>query len=268
MKTTDDCYTPPEVYDAILGWAMKEYDIPKSTKIIRPFYPGGDYINATYANECIVVDNPPFSILGEIIDFYNSQNIDYFLFAPGLTLFTYGERCNLVVADGRIVYENGANVNTSFVTNMGNFKILISPELHSVIDNAMNVRKKAEIEKYDYPPNVISAARLNRYIRAGVEIRISETECRFIRQLESQKKSGKSIFGAGFLISTRAANRIKDVEKSLCATEEKRKEWHLSESERRIIEEMDLCSDANRTIVVWKKSKPKIVKSEQMRMDI
>ncbi len=215
-----------------------------------------------------MVDNPPFSILSEIIDFYNAQNIDYFLFAPGLTLFTYGERCNLVVADGKIIYENGANVNTSFVTNMGNFKILVSPGLHSAIDRALNVRKKPALAQYDYPPNVISAARLNKYIKAGIEIRISESECRFIRSLDSQKKAGKSIFGAGFLISTRAANRITDIEKIYVKKFENRKEWKLSENERRIIDAMDLNPDANRGIVVWEKSKPQIEKSEQMRMDI
>jgi hypothetical protein len=26
-KTTDDCYTPPEVYETIKGWACEEYGI-------------------------------------------------------------------------------------------------------------------------------------------------------------------------------------------------------------------------------------------------
>lgn len=39
-KTTDDCYTPPEIYEAIKKWACEKYGIDPQ-KIIRPFYPGG-----------------------------------------------------------------------------------------------------------------------------------------------------------------------------------------------------------------------------------
>ena len=39
-KTTDDCYTPPEIYEVIKKWACEKYRID-SKKIIRPFYPGG-----------------------------------------------------------------------------------------------------------------------------------------------------------------------------------------------------------------------------------
>ena len=39
-KTTDDCYTPENIYNAVKEWACKEYGInPKN--IVRPFYPGG-----------------------------------------------------------------------------------------------------------------------------------------------------------------------------------------------------------------------------------
>lgn len=38
-KTTDDCYTPPLIYEAVKAWACKEYNID-SNKIVRPFYPG------------------------------------------------------------------------------------------------------------------------------------------------------------------------------------------------------------------------------------
>lgn len=39
-KTTDDCYTPAIVYDAISKWVQNEYGVNAST-FIRPFYPGG-----------------------------------------------------------------------------------------------------------------------------------------------------------------------------------------------------------------------------------
>lgn len=59
-KTTDDCYTPPAVYETIKDWACREYDIDPS-KVVRPFYPGGDYERFDYSGGAVVVDNPPFS---------------------------------------------------------------------------------------------------------------------------------------------------------------------------------------------------------------
>lgn len=66
-KTTDDCYTPPLVYGAIAEWVEREYSV-KRADFIRPFYPGNDYKRFDYTGK-IVVDNPPFSILVQIIDF-------------------------------------------------------------------------------------------------------------------------------------------------------------------------------------------------------
>lgn len=62
-KTTDDCYTPPLVYEAIADWVANEYKLDKS-KFMRPFYPGGDYEKEDYSGG-VVVDNPPFSILSK-----------------------------------------------------------------------------------------------------------------------------------------------------------------------------------------------------------
>lgn len=39
-KTTDDCYTPPEIYEAVKEWACEEYGIDRK-RIVRPFYLGG-----------------------------------------------------------------------------------------------------------------------------------------------------------------------------------------------------------------------------------
>ena len=85
-KTTDDCYTPPEVYDAVLAWVRAEYDIADDVPIVRPFWPGADYERAAYPDGCVVVDNPPFSILAKIIRFYQAHGVRFFLFAPSLTL--------------------------------------------------------------------------------------------------------------------------------------------------------------------------------------
>lgn len=86
-KTTDDCYTPENIYDAVADWVAEEYGLSRR-QFVRPFYPGGDYKSEKYPKGAVVVDNPPFSILAEIIKFYNANNVKFFLFAPTLTLFT------------------------------------------------------------------------------------------------------------------------------------------------------------------------------------
>ncbi|MEF2675889.1 MAG: hypothetical protein U0M70_06610 [Eubacteriales bacterium] len=78
-KTTDDCYTPPEIYEAVKEWACAEYSIDPGT-VVRPFWPGGDYEAFDYPEGCTVIDNPPFSILKKICDFYAQKGIKYFLF--------------------------------------------------------------------------------------------------------------------------------------------------------------------------------------------
>lgn len=119
--TTDDCYTPPEVYDAVRDWVCAEYGIDPAG-IVRPFYPGGDYERHEYPDGCTVLDNPPFSILTKICEFYLQHGIRFFLFAPGLTAFSSRNvvmRTTHIVCEAKITYANGAIVGTAFVTNLG-----------------------------------------------------------------------------------------------------------------------------------------------------
>ena len=85
-KTTDDCYTPPTIYEIVKQWACNEYGIDPA-KVVRPFYPGGDYKAFPYPDGAVVIDNPPFSILASICTFYLEHGIPFFLFAPSLTCF-------------------------------------------------------------------------------------------------------------------------------------------------------------------------------------
>lgn len=64
-KTTDDCYTPENIYNAVRDWVCREYGIDPAD-IVRPFWPGGDYERFPYTEKSVVVDNPPFSIVSKI----------------------------------------------------------------------------------------------------------------------------------------------------------------------------------------------------------
>lgn len=149
-KTTDDCYTPPAVYAAVLEWVKEEIGIPDGLEVIRPFYPGGNYQAENYADK-VVIDNPPFSILSEIVRFYHARGIPFFLFAPRMTCLS-GEKAgmeNLTAVFGckDITYENGANVPTAFLTNMmGDVKIRVSETLEAAL-KAAKAAKPSEKKK-------------------------------------------------------------------------------------------------------------------------
>ena len=150
-KTTDDCYTPEIVYNAIADWVANEYNLDKSVFFFF-FYPGGDYERFDYGNK-IVVDNPPFSILSQIIKFYVDKGIKFFLFAPTLVLCRYGDYCTVLPIGGDVTYENGAVVNTSFATNLEPHEIRARtpPTLYKAVDeaNKINTQKdKKSLPKY------------------------------------------------------------------------------------------------------------------------
>ena len=161
-RTTDDCYTPDNIYEAVASWVSGEYGI-KREDMVRPFYPGGDYRREEYPEGCCVVDNPPFSILAEIIRFYDTEGIRFFLFAPALTLFSSSSSCVTCITLGvSVTYENGANVSTSFVTNLDEVRIRTAPDLYEVVEAANDVNLEAmhaDLPKYSYPDEVMTASR-------------------------------------------------------------------------------------------------------------
>lgn len=232
-KTTDDCITPDAVYRAVLNWVTNEYALKPETRIIRPFWPGGDYLAENYDGDCVVVDNPPFSILSEICKYYDSHGIRFFLFAPQLTLFSIARgEMNYIVCDADVVYENGAKVNTSFITNMGDVKIYVCPQLKNAVLAASNLNVVNK-PKYNYPRNVINSSRLGLTLAKGIELKAYQKDVCFTRALDAQKEMKKAIFGAGFYLSDRIADKIVVNNVNDVTT------WELSERERKIIDKLN-----------------------------
>ncbi len=234
--TTDDCYTPQNIYEAIRDWAVEHYGL-QGAPVVRPFYPGGDYERETYPDGCVVIDNPPFSILSQICRFYMEHGVRFFLFAPALTLFSvFGGECNYLPMSCRITYENGADVRTSFVTNLGSWKIETSPELWALVDelNTQNTREDTpELPGYTYPDCVMTPIRIAPTSK-WMALRFRSGEVQFIRALDEQKEQGKAVYGGGFLLSEKAAAEKAAAEK---AAAEKREQfvWTLSEREKAIV---------------------------------
>ena len=209
-KTTDDCYTPPEIYEVIKDWVCKRYNIDPGN-VIRPFWPGGDYEKDEYPPGCVVVDNPPFSILKNICEFYLERGIPFFLFAPALTVLngkTTWNRMNHIVCDCSIVYENGATVKTSFVTSFEpETAAETSPELTRLVNDTtekLRQEKSRTLPKYEYPDHIVTAAMMQKMARYGVHFRVRREECSLC-DLDAQRAMKKEIYGSGLLLSDQAA---------------------------------------------------------------
>ena len=229
-KTTDDCYTPPEIYDVVLDYVVKRYGIDRD-KVVRPFWPGGDYEREEYPEGCCVVDNPPFSLLARIIDFYMSNGVGFFLFAPTLTCLSSRKHLmdiNHIVCHTNITYENGAKVNTSFVTNLDTDGTGLEscPELSDAINAMDNELQKATVKtvgNYVFPDEVVTAAKVNWFSAHHTPYKLNRRDCVPISTLDAMGKKG--IFGGGLLLSNSAAAE------RAAATK-----WQLSERERKLVE--------------------------------
>ena len=228
-KTTDDCYTPPEIYEAVKDWAIKEMDWGGRT-VIRPFWPGGDFENFDYPAGCVVIDNPPFSIVSKIVKFYEDHGVDYFLFAPHLTCMGSRSARSRICVGVQITYENGAKVSTSFVASKGPL-IRSAPDLYRILSeaNAANIKTKKAPPKpvYTYPDNVMTSTAVGLLSKYGIEYR--EDIGVFVRAMDAQRRAGKSIFGAGYIVPEEAARKAQEALRK--AQKEKEQRWELSARE-------------------------------------
>lgn len=234
-KTTDDCYTPEPVYEAVKDWAVSEYGL-QGREIVRPFYPGGDYESFDYPDGCVVIDNPPFSIVSQICRDYTSWGVSFFLFAPTLTNLST-RNVNHVITGEQITYANGAHVNTSFVTSLGDCIARTAPTLADAIEKAQETDKPTALPKYAYPDNLLTVNDLGKMGKAGIDFRVSSGL--YVNALDAQKPLGKGVFGSGLLIS--------DEDAELKRAELKRAErevitFELSRRERQLIEHLEVTS--------------------------
>ena len=206
-KTTDDCYTPENVHEAVMAWVEREYGLDRKD-FLRPFWPGGDYRSADYPAGTVVVDNPPFSLRKQIVDFYMARGVRFFLYSPALTLLTRRQDVCHIATGVSVTYENGAEVPTSFVTNLEGSILRTAPELYRAISLADQENRRAlhkSLPKYSYPDQVVTAAIAQRWCKYGIEYSVGPEDCVSVGALDEQKKAGKSIFGDGLLLSERAA---------------------------------------------------------------
>lgn len=226
--TTDDCYTPPAVYEVVKQWAIRTRGW-EGRKVVRPFYPGGDYQTFNYPDGCVVIDNPPFSILSQICKWYNTHKIPYFLFAPMLTFLSTDCPCH-IGANCTIEYENGAKVNTAFVSSVGCL-LESAPDLYRLVNEVQEKERAVKVRhlpKYNYPANVMTANLLGQLSRYGISYKNNNGVP--VRALDSQKEKGKNIYGKGYFV---ADNKL--AEKLKAEKLKAENTWILSPREQAIV---------------------------------
>lgn len=231
--TTDDCHTPPAVYEAVVEWLREEGLIEAGTQIVRPFWPGADYTRTEYPEGCVVVDNPPFSIYAEIVRWYTARGVRFFLFCPAMTGLR--AECTLVATDTDIVYENGAKINTDFATNLiaGDPVAVTAPGLRRKLAEAVRkttAETKKQLRVLAWPDCVLRVATLNTLASSGVALRIERSEGRVMGKCTTY---GKGEYGRSIVLSTAATAR------KLAAERKAAERLELSAAARAAVAELD-----------------------------
>ena len=233
--TTDDCYTPPEVFDVVRDFVDKNVTKLNGKKIVRPFYPGGNYENLEqYPKGSIVIDNPPFSILSAIIRFYCGHEIPFFIFAPSLTLFSAHD-CDVtyIVSNAPVVYENGAVVSTGFITNLiPDLRIWCCPQIREEIIASQETEDKTK-QGFVYPDNIVTSAVLGKLVAHATELKVRKISCEYIKSSDSAEEQGRSLYGGGYILSDGAAAERAAAERAAATR------LNISDRERSIIERLN-----------------------------
>lgn len=202
-KTTDDCYTPQDVYEAVVDYVDSIYPL-EGKQILRPFFPGGDYEHADYPDDGVVIDNPPFSIFTAICKFYSKRNIPFFLFGPGLTIFSVLKYCSVVIINHSITFSNGAKVRINFATNLlTDTWVTTAVSLNEAIGHCPSQNQKANLTKYRYPEELLSVSDFQSIANGDADFSVSRQEAVVVKNIDLHPKKG--LFGDHLLVSKAAA---------------------------------------------------------------
>ena len=202
-KTTDDTYTPPDVYDAVVAYVRSIYPM-EGKEILRPFYPGGDYERAEYPEDGVVIDNPPFSMFTKICKFYSGGGVPFFLFGPGMTILSCLKYCSAVIVSPQIEFSNGAKVRCNFATNLlGDVLVTTAVKLSKAIAACPSQRQKANLPKYRYPEEVLAVSDFQTMANGDEDFYIRKNEGIIIHDLARLPR--RRLFGPHLLVSKATA---------------------------------------------------------------
>lgn len=204
--TTDDCYTPPAVYDAVKNWVNENLLDLTGWLILRPFRLGGDYLRENYPDGSAVIDNPPFSIYSQIVRNYTRMGVKFFLFGPALSLFVRDvDAVQYVICRCNITYANGAKVRTGFVHNLGGPRLCMAGDLSDDINKAQH--NKAAYQKFIKPSGIYSAADLMRFVPKKREKIFLAGGAEIYTHID-----GRKIFGGAMKFNDTETNKLKQLD--------------------------------------------------------
>lgn len=239
-KTTDDCYTPQDVYECVRDYFIEEGVIPRGAKIVRPFYPGGDYELEEYPDGCVVYDNPPFSIMTQIVKYYQDRGIKFLLYCPTLSSLHLAQYCTFIALDMSITYANGAVVNTSFLTNLLPEDISVLTLRRDLKDRIYNIESqpdKGGVLKRNYPLEWLTVKALTAIARNDIPMTWYRSKMQYIRAKEVCE--GVQVFGGYFINSKgQSASQTEALEMAEQSRAGKIVQIELSAEEQEIVNEL------------------------------
>lgn len=242
INTVDECYTSPEVYDTVLKYAVERYHL-QGKHIVRPFIPGGDYQRYVYDKNDVVIDNPPFSMTTEITKWYINHDIPFFLFINGLYGVSLSRglhgKATVIATNASVSFYHKPNnklIKLGFVTNLEPKNIVLRGDV-ALTDKLNSLAKKKDLNKYQYPENMIRNSDVLKAIRSGVELQLTTNNCIFEDNIDYHKEHKSSgVYGSCYLVNDKVYNVYK------AAIEKVPPYTHhviLSEREKGIIEKLN-----------------------------
>ena len=138
---------------------------------------------------------------------HTRMGVRFFLFGPALSLFVPDVEVAYVIQSAEIVYENGAKVRTSFVTNMlpvwSQIRVILAGKLEAAIIEAQH--HKSAIKKHVKPDGLYSSADLLKFVKAG-EDRLLEGSTEIISEI-----NGRRIFGSAMKFPKKDTDYLKSL---------------------------------------------------------
>jgi hypothetical protein len=147
--------------------------------------------------------------MAQIIDFYQERGIRFFLFCDmrtGGTTAIRRDGVTFIATNSVVTYENGASVNTAFITNMTpELAVRTAPELKRIVAEVQKVEN--EQKKIIHHESTVVIARLMAI--SGVDYELKRDD---IVTFNNCSKTVKSIYGAFGLVGELKAAELKAAE--------------------------------------------------------
>ena len=247
INSTDECYTPPAVYDTVLDYAVDRYGL-QDKHIVRPFIPGGDYQRYVYDENDVVIDNPPFSMTTKITKWYINHDIPFFLFINGLYGVSLSRglhgKATVIVTNANVSFYNKGSekrIKLGFVTNLEPKNIIIRGD--ATLTKRLNgLVKKKSFKRFHYPENFLKNNDILAALQRNVELKLTTDNCLFEDNLDYHKAQMHAkpqrfgVFGGGYLVNDKLYDEFKeslkqDLPGTYCVT--------LSTREKKLIEQLN-----------------------------